>query len=402
MKICFCAINTGETFCHPEVFHPLARHVWERFEPLDIDFLALHFQEIGGEERKTDQLRQFRDEFVSMFGGSYWISDFFCSEETNEFTALGSLYLVHRRMSDLNLVRMWSFDEGRFLQLDELNCSEEEEEEEEPARLTRFRSHSLHHIFPHSGKDEKKPPPRKGYLKTRWLAGNRMFDLINVHLFHDSDNLVAMQATRERPSKYAERRREALLAALRRAKFDEHIPTFVFGDFNFRPDLGDMLNALKGRDPSLTEVVKPKGFWWEEKSVEEVVDEHFDNMRGADTELDRYNKALLADEEGYRLYEQAISFPPTYPIARFEQAEKGGEGEGEGKGEEEASEQEERPSDYDKKRAPAWTDRILASKKGHQLAEKGTTQYTSFRPKSAKLGLLLDHDIVFQLIDIDN
>lgn len=34
---------------------------------------------------------------------------------------------------------------------------------------------------------------RKGYLRTRWSISGTVFDLINIHLFHDASNFIAME-----------------------------------------------------------------------------------------------------------------------------------------------------------------------------------------------------------------
>ena len=34
---------------------------------------------------------------------------------------------------------------------------------------------------------------RKGFLRTRWSIGGTIFDLINIHLFHDASNFIAME-----------------------------------------------------------------------------------------------------------------------------------------------------------------------------------------------------------------
>lgn len=128
-------------------------------------------------------------------------------------------------------------------------CSEDGDFDSECRRSTSLRRHSLHRVFTHASNDSKKLPPRKGYLKTRWLLGHYMIDLvstvasypchsvpeypcswqINVHLHHDADNTVALQARDGSESKYAIKRRDALLEALKAAHFDEDVPTYVFG-----------------------------------------------------------------------------------------------------------------------------------------------------------------------------
>lgn len=34
---------------------------------------------------------------------------------------------------------------------------------------------------------------RKGFLRTRWSISGTVFDLINIHLFHDASNFIAME-----------------------------------------------------------------------------------------------------------------------------------------------------------------------------------------------------------------
>lgn len=37
---------------------------------------------------------------------------------------------------------------------------------------------------------------RKGFLRTRWSVRGTVFDLINIHLFHDASNFIAMETVR--------------------------------------------------------------------------------------------------------------------------------------------------------------------------------------------------------------
>ena len=34
---------------------------------------------------------------------------------------------------------------------------------------------------------------RKGYMRTRWRIRGTVIDLVNIHLFHDASNLMAMR-----------------------------------------------------------------------------------------------------------------------------------------------------------------------------------------------------------------
>lgn len=37
---------------------------------------------------------------------------------------------------------------------------------------------------------------RKGFLRTRWNLNGTIFDLVNIHLFHDASNFVAMETVK--------------------------------------------------------------------------------------------------------------------------------------------------------------------------------------------------------------
>lgn len=76
---------------------------------------------------------------------------------------------------------------------------------------------------------------RKGFMRTRWSLCGTVFDLVNLHLFHDASNLVSMSSY---PSVYCRNRQRALEHTLYRFHNDglQNVPYFVFGDFNFRAD----------------------------------------------------------------------------------------------------------------------------------------------------------------------
>lgn len=107
---------------------------------------------------------------------------------------------------------------------------------------------------------------RKGFMRTRWLLNNcQPIDLVNIHLFHDASNLVAMEAT---PSPYAQNRQKALEFTLDKlsrplhgswvkshlqnaatkqtidTELDDTVPLFIFGDFNFRLDTNRVIQRI--------------------------------------------------------------------------------------------------------------------------------------------------------------
>lgn len=127
---------------------------------------------------------------------------------------------------------------------------------------------------------------RKGFMRTRWLFNDSQpIDLVNIHLFHDASNLVAMETT---PSPYAQNRQRALEFALNKlatplntqANNDQQnkdksqdstadhttttssspatnhinhhhhqdgqqeVPLFIFGDFNFRLNTNKVIQRI--------------------------------------------------------------------------------------------------------------------------------------------------------------
>lgn len=84
---------------------------------------------------------------------------------------------------------------------------------------------------------------RKGFLRTRWRASadQQPFDLVNIHLFHDSDNLSAAAAF---PSQFARNRENTMVHTLDR--LGDAYPLFIFGDFNFRLNLEGVVARLGG------------------------------------------------------------------------------------------------------------------------------------------------------------
>ncbi|GFN75433.1 type i inositol-1,4,5-trisphosphate 5-phosphatase [Plakobranchus ocellatus] len=165
---------------------------------------------------------------------------------------------------------------------------------------------------------------RKGFLRTRWSVNNCIFDLINIHLFHDASNIVAMESS---PSLYAGNRQRALLHTLQRFENDKYskVPLFIFGDFNFRLDSNMLIKELT------TKLVasQTKG---KKDAVNKI--EYTEEGNG---KLHQYDAEVLSFRD--RLFEYDISFPPSYPFC--EDVTDG--------------------ISYMKTRVPSWCDRVLLS-----------------------------------------
>jgi inositol-1,4,5-trisphosphate 5-phosphatase len=70
-------------------------------------------------------------------------------------------------------------------------------------------------------------------------------NLVNVHLFHDASNLIALTSS---PSIYSENRKKALIYTLDRIKKNQSNQEteqniVIFGDFNFRLDLSSLVDV---------------------------------------------------------------------------------------------------------------------------------------------------------------
>jgi inositol-1,4,5-trisphosphate 5-phosphatase len=144
--------------------------------------------------------------------------------ETKEtFTALGCLFFIHKSLGD---VKLWNFKRKVFELISGNTVIGGNLEDSESHRKVKFPPD----FFPEFKWS------RKGFLQTKWSVCERIFNLVNVHLFHDASNTIAMTKS---PSQYALNRKRALkhVTALVTKESGESVSTFYFGDFNFRLDL---------------------------------------------------------------------------------------------------------------------------------------------------------------------
>ncbi|XP_035233003.1 inositol polyphosphate-5-phosphatase A-like [Stegodyphus dumicola] len=107
------------------------------------------------------QLRIFLDE------------DIRCPEK---YTALRSLYFIHNNSKN---VQIWDLHGHKYL----------------PLTGKEVYIGSIEHF----GTKEKLKFPTEifleseGFMRTRWSIGHTIFDLVNIHLFHDASNFIAME-----------------------------------------------------------------------------------------------------------------------------------------------------------------------------------------------------------------
>jgi inositol-1,4,5-trisphosphate 5-phosphatase len=176
---------------------------------------------------------------------------------------------------------------------------------------------------------------RKGYLRTRWrFSIEAVFDLVNIHLFHDASNLKSVESV---PSIYVNYRKRALnytldrinnlttaSTASRPTTRPEAKPYFIFGDFNFRLDCKSVVKNLTSDLLDITPISATTEMdkqYVDKRSQELVLSigkKEFALLRGDTTFGGEWRKWTDYDVEATdlrgRLTEFPLAFPPTYPF----------------------------------------------------------------------------------------
>ncbi|XP_049958900.1 uncharacterized protein LOC126475247 isoform X1 [Schistocerca serialis cubense] len=372
--------NVGSIFEDPTVM----LKIWiEEFlstvSRLDPKFIALHCQEVGGKnyERSMKHVEYFvrllmSSEELRLFDRvRVYLDEDYSSAE--HFTALGNFYFVHESLSD---VLMWDFSALTFVTVKGKDIHSGNIE----AVSTKEKSKFPQDFFPECKWS------RKGFLRTRWNINGTVFDLINIHLFHDASNFIAMESF---PSVYCKNRRRALEHTLDRFHNDDNgnAPFFLFGDFNFRIDTQGVVKKLaeglspvrlqSNKNADLTKLQYRDGasqvilsLGKKEFSHQEhqkvFVDDNAEWLREFDKELEPFSG---------QLFEFVIKFPPSYP---FEENEKGAKR-------------------YMQTRCPSWCDRVVLSYTAKSLICNPNTVEYGLMGINTCMG---DHKPVFLKLDL--
>ncbi|XP_016841315.1 inositol polyphosphate-5-phosphatase A isoform X3 [Nasonia vitripennis] len=342
--------NVGSIFEEPSVMLKIwTEEFLSTISRLDPKFIALHCQEVGG-KNYAESMRHVED-FVRLLMSSeelrlfdkvrVFLDEDFSSAE--HFTALGNLYFAHETLKD---VLLWDFKEGNFVPVNgrEVHSGNIE------AVTTKEKAKFPQDFFPECKWS------RKGFLRTRWSVGGTVFDLINIHLFHDASNFVAMETF---PSVYSKTRRRALEHTLDRFHNDHYpnAPYFLFGDFNFRTDTAGVIKKLTADTTESKQSNKGSlsKLQFRNESDDLILTlgkkefSHHEHQQvfveNSGQWLREYDKEM-GDFEG-RLFEFPIGFVPSYP---FEEDVKEG-------------------TNYMQTRVPAWCDRVLLSPTAKSLVE---------------------------------
>lgn len=317
-------------------------------------FVALHIQELGGKEAAHGMASVAK--FLEVLLKSPELSEFTHTLivldrrfDIPGFTALGNVYFIHNSLK--GNVKLWNFHKSAF----EALGTGVADLGEEDGRFAREKFAT--ELYPHT------KWTRKGYCYTLWMLDGAALDLVNVHLFHDASNLVAI---RDSPSVYANNRNTALRyvheCAQRTCK--DKAPLFVFGDMNFRLNLQGVLQCMSSEKPN-------KAIKYVEGKVARITLSSAEDDESPIIVEDKNFKCSLTgrflEENGskYRVYdieagnltdiltELPVGFEPSYPY----------------------QETADKPRAFLNKRCPAWCDRVLMSNATKALIDTTTVDY---------------------------
>jgi len=240
-----------------------------------------------------------------------------------EFNALGTLLLIKKSVAQR--CNIWCFPTSSFVPFTDFGKQ----------NLFLTESKEIGEIKRFAGTTS-----RKGWIHIKLQINHRIIEILNIHLYHDDLNNVAVEKI---PSIYAEKRAKALEEAMTYAKIQDESVVFVLGDFNVRLD-GNVVDFLKSQYES-----DPEALQLEDKSFKYKYDHIFQDLdvlkklKTFDREFERYNSKAHV-----QLHELPIGFEPTYCLDMHTDKK-----------------------NY-VKRIPAWADRVLFTNGAKEVMKSST------------------------------
>lgn len=271
------------------------------------DVVVLHLQEIGGKKRSEALMTALSAAVGRIYPEAGWCSGLIMNKKdcVETFTAMGAVVFVSKRIFDITSIL--SFKRNRtFVAL-----------EDDPVtyvKATEGKIEKNEDLLFAGKKFSDAGTSRKGYMLLSIRIGTQILNFVNVHMFHDDDNRIAVKIS---PSEYALRRikgwNEMLAEVL--PLIDTRDPCFIFGDLNTRLD-GVRLMEFARNTFSLAPIDA-------KKSVERNVDfwsyviqpRNIQQMLKFDLEVSTLMN--LAGQHGLELGELPIQFPPTFTKEEF-------------------------------------------------------------------------------------
>ncbi|VDN04507.1 unnamed protein product [Thelazia callipaeda] len=401
MKFLLITANVGSLFEETCRIHNGWLAAFDRvIKESNSDFIVVHMQEVGGKNftECTNQVPKFIDRVAGIFhnleystGRAYLDLEF---QQPESYNALGSIFFIKDAI--LPRIQQYDFVKKQFVVLEKV-----------------FRSYNHGLLKCQMLRKSKFPQDfwpavkwsRKGYMHCRFRVDETVFDLVNVHLFHDESNIALIH---ENPTLYSENRKRALdfvLNEMKRVSEDHLYPLFIFGDLNFRLDVRSFLNRITAgtdlREDSMEstessirstresdcpvmigsqqtgELKQNTVFRRTVSAIEFRQSPNNSKVDFSSSCILRIEKKLfdyvnhkrllnewrcyLEDDREVRnfpcLYELNIDFPPTYPW----------------------SEDPDKSESLLKTRAPAWCDRVLMNEEAFELVKQDqNAKYDSF------------------------
>ncbi|XP_068157792.1 inositol polyphosphate-5-phosphatase A isoform X1 [Drosophila tropicalis] len=351
--------NVGSLFEDPERLLTIwLEEFFAKISQVHPKFIALHLQEVGG--KTYEKSMECVQEFIRRLCDANVMTDYihvriYMDEDfqsPEHFTALGNVYFAHR---DIENIRIWNF--LTHVWEEKLNQTNDKHIYSGNIETipTKEKSKFPQHFFPECKWS------RKGFMRTRWEINNTVFDLVNIHLFHDASNLAACE---DFPSVYCKTRRRALVHTIERFHLDDKngtVPFFLFGDFNFRCDTEGVVKELtqnltahrvQSMKSDNNKIHYRNTIGNNVLTVGKKEFSHADHqLKFKEDWLKNFDRELEPLKE--ILVEYPISFVPSYPF----------------------EEDPEMPTDYMSTRCPAWCDRILMSPQVSEIIQNDDWDY---------------------------
>lgn len=308
-----------------------------------IDVLVVNLQEIGGKKHNAHFNKFLATQVRQLYPEAGWCSGLLMAAEDDDvlFTAMGTVIFLSPRavpVSSLLSVRHRTYVAVA----------------DDPTTYTG----NSNYLF-HGAKFSNAEKSRKGYLLASLRVGYTVMNFLNLHLFHDADNAVAIS---ESPSKYVGKREEAFLEAMQEVLpvVQPDDPLFIFGDFNTRLDGLRLIRHLKASfsvdvEMGKKEIVAPPPVWDflnNPRNQQKLLEFDIEAQRLMDI-VERETKSLLG--------EFPVRFMPTY---LFEDT-----GAMTADGEPDVASLNSRR--YKKERLPAWCDRVWFNSSALSVIAKG-------------------------------
>ncbi|KAK1893256.1 Inositol polyphosphate-5-phosphatase A [Dissostichus eleginoides] len=343
--------NVGSLFDNVgEIQNEWLRELYKTIHSHKPQFIALHFQEVGGKDYMANMghaenffwIIESSEEMKDYDRVCIYVDNQFQTEDS--FTALGSMYFIHKTLKN---IQQYDFNVKDFKavlgqskhvgSLDGVSTVEKEK-------------------FPKNFWPDFKWS-RKGFMRTRWIIHNQGLDLVNVHLFHDASNLIACKSS---PSIYSANRKNALRYVINRISDSRYtpLPFFLFGDFNFRLDALSLVQHLS-TSADVQTVKKDSS-----NEVEKIICEEKDNdhqvLLHIEDKLFAYlHQAVFREDNGRALLKYDKEVAVFHDVIREEDIEFP------------PSEEYTKPTRYMNTRCPAWCDRILLSHTAQEFIHRG-------------------------------